>query len=856
MLNTRFIPLLMMSLIAGLGGGAARAAGEFTVGNAVLERRLAAEPGGRLATLAITNKLTGRIETPQQAEEFWIAIAGQRLTAADFTIDEAARPADAPSGLDVRLSSIPAAPALELRVEFRAPAGANFITRQLTITNRGTAPVTLETIGVESLPLAGEGEVRNNGLSDTVAFLRNEPSGLLLCLDFPYQNLKASEGLFQAAFPPHETLAPGASLVTHRAVLGAYALSGLRSGAGMQLAGLIGELKQGQLVSAPGQADPAAPGHDMGEAEAWRECIDQLYPPHTEMPQLWSGREWEGLLEELREQWGGRDPIYRNGFMDYVREEGELYASLGFNNGWIGPEPAAWSAEDPNRAELSSMLAHVRDQGVRLGLYSNSNRGQSLGNYWGGWGMNPPFPWDIPGSAILDENGKTIDAPLMCFGSKPFQQAWLDMYLPQVRLGMGNILWDFLILRPCYDTKHGHVAGDLYQQVKGLMHCMEEIHKLDPGFADYGCLGWGSLTPHAARYMDMFYLADPWMEHPIPGLNQDVLLAESRRKQMVGFLADGLPPRLLANCDFFAWPDSPVPNYLTYRYQYMQALAISPNWTYEPQMLRDVPHKEYANTLEFIRFWNQWRKERWEILNKIKLLSPAPAIGVLEAYMHTDGERGYLFLVNPNYFALSKQLTIGEPIGLTQDTEFHLHEWYPESVWLLNGSSPLARAGETLTFDVPAFSVRLIEFVPARLNEAPGVWGLPMPGTPQIVPSATQLTDGKLSFERRTSIKRRIGLRLDAGAREAQVNVDGKPVPSRVNDGIAIFEDTPPANISGERPQPELRDWVLRAEGLEQGLAAGYNKGITGASTRFPLDSILKAPDPDKLLSAPTRAGV
>ena len=849
------IACLALVVYAFTGGSAMSASGESSaacayvqagdglirIGNAVIERAIEATEGGRLKTVGFTNRLTGR-EVGVGGDEFRIELADRVLTAGDFAI----RSVDADAG-KARLTVALEGPGLAVTATYQTRPRDNYVTKTLRMANTGESDVFVNNVWVERLDMAvAESSVRSTEISPTVVFVRQGSGGLFLCLDFPYMMLSAEGGEAAAGYPPFEALPAGAALTSHRSVFGAYESSGVREQTHTKgLGAPSGEMGKGELVLTPGAPEAGAADEaaiDLAESSAWRRCVDRLYPPANRMALLMSGRMCEGGMEELQERWGGNDVLYHNAYLDNVAREIDLYASLGFNAAMFGPAPPAWTPENPDRGRLRKLVRRAEKRGVRLGLYTNSNRGQTLGSYWGSWGYDIAFPWDIPGAEIRDKEGNTIDSPLMCWGSAQFQRAYREAYLPPIELGFGELSHDFTFLNRCYDEGHGHPKGDLYRQVKGLMDFMGDCERIHPGFLDFGFLGWGGFIPHGARYMDMFYVADPWMDLPLPGLNQSVLFADSRRSQMRRFAIDGLPPRLMANMDFFSFHDSVIADYLVYRYVIMQGMAITANWSFGPQFFRDMQHKEYQAACDFIRYWNDWRNERWEILNHIEILSEAPGIGVLEAYMHADEERGYLFVVNPNYFTLGREFTIGASMGLPKGTDFWVHEWFPENKWRLMDWRPVVREGERITVEAPALSVVLLEFAPVGRDASPSVWG---------VPCAEGLSPEAFGFERRTSVTREIGVRLPAGVAEAEVTVDGQAAPCAVRDGVAMFRETPPENFQGERLNPELRDWVVRCEGLEEGMGRGNHKGMAGESVRFPLDSVLDCAEPEKLLKRP-----
>ena len=819
--------------------------GTFVIGNAKIERRINAPTGGLISTSTFSNLLTQETMAVS-GEEFRLVLADRTLTQRDFSVQEAI-PGRTDDGNQLKV--LLTGQGLLVTLTYSIQDKANFLRKDMTIRNTSNTVIKLDEVWVESLQIPVlPHHVRSTNLSPVVGFLRQERGGFFGALAFPYMLMKLDDSTLQIGFPPHQSLGPGGELVAHTAVIGVSQLGGAKETA-TSIAGpsKADELSPGQLVhiekKETGAATTPEEQASQLESEAWRDCIELLYPPRHSTALLMNGAFCEGNMVRLRERWHGDDVAYENSYLENVLKEMDHAAQLGFNGVVYGPGPTVWKPGNPSEETLDALVAKAKEHDLSLGLYTSSNHAAELGPFWNSFGIEAIDYWKLPEYAVVGADGKP--RYLMCYGCSGFQKVFSDYYLTQIKRGFSGIWYDFTFPEPCYATNHGHVPGDVYQQIKWLMDFMQECQIANPRMVTFGFLGWGNMLPHGARQLDMFYCADPHMDLPLPGLNQDQLFGDSRRRQLRDFAVNGLPVHMMANADFFVFVNSPVPNYLTYQYTILQGLAITPNWSsWGPEFLRDTPHKEYDHAVEFIRFWNQWRKERWPILKNLKILSPPPAIGVLEAYMHTDGKTGYLFLVNPNTFTLEKEFSVNESIGLVEGNEFWLREWYPEKKWRLANDRPILRRDDRVKFQVPASTVMILEFVPCSEGSRPSVWGVPM---------SEDATAESFSFERRLSIPRRVAVALPEGVDTANVTVDEKTVPTRIVDGTVLFEDLPPTPF-GERANPELRSWVVRCEDYTTGLNRNYIKSMTSAGevTHFPLPSIVNCEQPDKLLLDPS----
>ena len=111
-----------------------------------------------------------------------------------------------------------------------------------------------------------------------------------------------------------------------------------------------------------------------------------------------------------------------------------------------------------------------------------------------------------------------------------------------------------------------------------------------------------------------------------------------------------------------------------------------------------------------IRKWLDWGRKNIEYLKVRKDLPDWPAAGKVDGSAHLLGDRGLIFLFNPNKGDLRGEFALtGESIGLTREGSFQVTQEYPPS-----DRTVAARSGETVRWSVPRESAVVLRLEPAR----------------------------------------------------------------------------------------------------------------------------------------------
>jgi hypothetical protein len=157
-------------------------------------------------------------------------------------------------------------------------------------------------------------------------------------------------------------------------------------------------------------------------------------------------------------------------------------------------------------------------------------------------------------------------------------------------------------------------------------------------------------------------------------------------------------------------------DYLGYRYSFISSIATG-GWNNVVDMIpaRDSEEARHfsAEDKAWIRGWLDWTAKNKEYLRHTRSILEQPAIGHVDGTAAIVGDRGYLFLFNPNYKQLQARFSLDETIGLTTGEKYLLKEVYPESGRLLGKSGAgLWSRGDVVNLALDGTSATVFELIP------------------------------------------------------------------------------------------------------------------------------------------------
>ena len=126
-------------------------------------------------------------------------------------------------------------------------------------------------------------------------------------------------------------------------------------------------------------------------------------------------------------------------------------------------------------------------------------------------------------------------------------------------------------------------------------------------------------------------------------------------------------------------------DYLGYRYSFISSIATG-GWNNVVDMIPARNSEEAkafsAEDKAWIRDWLAWTVKNKEYLRHTRTILQQPALGHVDGTAAILGDRGHLFLFNPNYKQLPAEITLDESIGLTKGDKYLIREIYPQDCLL------------------------------------------------------------------------------------------------------------------------------------------------------------------------------
>lgn len=534
--------------------------------------------------------------------------------------------------------------------------------------------------------------VASTHLQDSFLFLRKGSISFLFSLDFPYSRID-EQGV---RYPPHETLSPGQTWTGHSLSIGACRLTGREVGR-----------------------------FDVAEIEAASAYVELRFPPRFDRPMITSACITNRLTDcrEGRIFYSMLDNPTLSLSPERLEEDIRLMSAIGVEWFQVFEGMFDWPNDDrPGRA-LRRLTGLGHRLGVRLGDYIHP-----------GELYCPHYNYehrrvDRPDWRVLDAKGNPRQ---LCLAQPDCFAMLRDAVLAHNRKYRQQfICLDMYSLEPCHATTHGHPAGDVYRQVRNLIRLMDDLSALSPSFLVWTNSGnWIELAPKLVWHNPNVYLSDPHVRGYVPSLSQHKILGDNRREQMVSVHENYFVPyRAFCNCEYYAFPDSRIPDIKVFEYSLLQSLAVTPNLC--PAETRTFLNRSPAATrddcIRFLRRWTDFLRANFDAWKNTLRVGDAPGVGAAEAYAHIrdEGDRGFLCLVNQNPFPRTLKLALNASLGLTRGRQFVLTEIYPDAGDRPIAEQPLPAAawGDELTLDLPAHSVRYLKIAPGSLTKGLTVCG-------------------------------------------------------------------------------------------------------------------------------------
>ncbi len=391
-------------------------------------------------------------------------------------------------------------------------------------------------------------------------------------------------------------------------------------------------------------------------------------------------------------------------------------------------------------------------------------------------------------------------------------QDWLidELVAFQHKTGVGGFAFDHTFLT--YD------GTSRYAQWAGWRRVMEELRTRLPDIAIDGRQAYHLYGPWS--WLAGSYPHPTWNDEqpesfvPFPDLHFDRVSADRQRYtayryRMYDFTPSEIVPGFITHQtsrsdDTGDMPERQTPDrgrvllplrardwdYLGWRYSLLSSIATA-GWNNVLNMIPARDPEEFRNFSDadqrWFRHWIDWTAANKELLRHTRPILGQPAIGKVDGTSAIAGNRGFIFLFNPNGRPLEASVPLDSSIGMDpSSSSFVLRELYPVE-GRLHGPWP---AGERAAITLDGGSAAVFEL--RALVEAGEPVLLNVAGKASIEGTTLQLAD--VTGEVGTDVEARVILPANRAIRDVRVN--GQPHPSASVAGRLV---TVPLRFAGER---------------------------------------------------------
>lgn len=525
-----------------------------------------------------------------------------------------------------------------------------------------------------------------------------------------------------------------------RVCLGLYALTGIELPAR--------NLPEWQYVTEPARAFEGKPHLDLAELTALTRCVEAflVYRPakslRVHVP--WcendyqidvatpAGRaEWKRILDQCAAV-GVDYALFTpaNSALAPLKDNTDAW---GWENClWLGLgqkiRKGQWDiARDPLPDSVQEMLEYARAKHIKLVAYVYPTLG---------WKQNPAWTaWC---------GGQTGGYVGVDTGVRSFQDWFVDQLVAfQKRTGIAGYSFDhwWIAYEP---TKDGKKPTSKYAQWFGCRRILEELRRRLPevvidgrqqyqwfgpwtwlagsyphpttndeqpgSFENFPDLHFSRVSANRQRWATWFYHLEhfaPWAI--VPGY----MTHQTPRNDAQGRCVKDRPFHT-RDWDYLGW-----------RYSVISSIGTAP-FNHVVNLLPARDETEFRHfrpeDQRWLRQWLDWTDRHRATLKHLRPILGPPVLGRIDGTAAIVGDRGFVFLFNPNYRELAAEFALDASLGLSRGQEFLLRELYPRAGRLRGKPrSGLWRLGDRVRLPIKGPEALVLEVVPAHAIKRPAL---------------------------------------------------------------------------------------------------------------------------------------
>ena len=685
--------------------------------------------------------------------------------------------------------------AWSIKAVYELKPGWRFVSKQLLISSKGKRDFRVQRLevfrGQITNSIAEQQLVREAALLRFVAEGAASPRcGLFVALQCPFLEWKQEKGRVSVAYAPEMdwNMFDG-PFESDRVCLGPYGLSGQRLPMAM-----VPEWKfVADAVAASG------PTIDAAEVDALVECVRAFLLVHPKE----ASRVHVGWCENDYQI----DIAEPAGRAEYKRIIDQA-AALGCRHVLFAPANSQVSSLEANRDAWGweNLLWFTMGQKLRKGEwtpdggtlpasvaelvgYARTNNVKLLAYVYPSlpFLQNPEWTKWVPGGYPNGYLGADT-------GQRSFQD-WLvgKMVSFQKNIGAGGFSFDH------WWIAYKETPSSKYAQWAGCRRVLHELRKQVPDvvidgrqqYHQFGVWSWLAGTyPHPLNSDEQ-----PQSFKAFPDLHWDRVSADRQRRTawwyrnhcftpseiMPGYITHQTPRMDDKNvCRRYRFRSRDW-DYLGWRYSLLSSIATAPfNHVVNMIPARDVDEfKSFSDTdKKWFRDWLDWTDQNLDVLRNVRPIIGQPMIGRVDGTAAFKGERGFIFLFNPNSRPLPAEFRLDQSIGLAGGKKFILRQLYPDAEkgrLVVPPQKTHWEFGDKVVLPMPGAEALVLEATPApEVLEGPLLMG--GIGRIGLTGDTLSLTDlpGEIGSEKELRVV------IPAGQKARSFTVNG--VPTRFSD--------------------------------------------------------------------------
>lgn len=567
------------------------------------------------------------------------------------------------------------------------------------------------------------------------AFLRfGDKTGLFTLVQNPFLDYVRNGQSFSLTYSPDMEWDPDyGNFLSDKACMGAYAMTGRKI-----LVDMVPEWKW------TGGVIPDGVTEDEAEIDAFTNCVQQFIRDNTPKPinvhvawcendfqedvSVASGREVYKRIIDQAADMGSKYIVYTpttsnlGTYLDAADSwRGECFLWLGLG---IKLRKDEWNPKsDPIPDFIHELLDYSKKRDVKLLAY-----------------VYPGMPFQQNKNWLISTTEGGIEKIYANLGYRNFQDWLIDQLIVfQEKTGIGGYSFDYTFLN--------YPGKSVYAQWHGWCRVLEALRKRFPDiiidgrqtYQYYGPWSWvdGSY-PHPTSTDEQ-----PESFVPFPDLHFDRSSADRERYTTYrSRIRDYCPSYLMPGYITHQTPrfnlDQKVVrepfrirdwDYLGWKYSLISSIAmaglnnvINMIPARDPEEFRNFSDEDKA----YFKKWLDWTHDNQKYLENARPILGQPAIGKTDGATAIIGNKGYIFLYNPNGRSLPAKFALDESIGLDKAGSFSLKEIYPtESRLIGKPGSGTWNYGDSVTIQMDGASAIAIDVSPDEKSNAPVLYNSP-----------------------------------------------------------------------------------------------------------------------------------